>query len=98
MAVAILDAAANPISSYNNEFSILVNNDEAESIPTGEFAELSPEEEEAIMQEKWDNGEFDDMLLLLLSRQQTIKKLLRKSLKVLQLELMHRMLLLLLNK
>ena len=61
MAVAILDAAANPISSYNNEFSILVNNDEAESIPTGEFAELSPEEEEAIMQEKWDNGEFDDI-------------------------------------
>lgn len=61
MAVAVLDAAANPISSYNNEFSILMDNDEAKSIPTGEFTELSPEEEEALMQEKWDNGEFDDI-------------------------------------
>lgn len=61
MAVDILDAAANPILSYNNGFSILEDSESSDSLLSGEFTELSPEEEEAIMQEKWDNGEFDDI-------------------------------------
>lgn len=61
MAVFILDAAANPISSYNNGFSILENSESSNSLHSDEFTELTPEEEEAIMQEKWDNGEFDDI-------------------------------------
>lgn len=61
MAVAILDAAANPISSFNNDFYILMDNEETEDVSTSVFTDLSLEEEEAIMQEKWDNGEFDDI-------------------------------------
>lgn len=61
MAVSILDAAANPIISYNNGFSILENSESSNSLHSDEFTELTPEEEEAIMQEKWDNGEFDDI-------------------------------------
>lgn len=61
VAVPILDAAANPVTSYNNGFSILSKNDIAENDIPDEFVELSPEEEEASMQEKWDNGEFDDI-------------------------------------
>ena len=61
IAVKILDAAANPISSYNNGFSILINEKgtiDSSDIPSDE---LSAEDEEAVMQEKWDNGEFDDI-------------------------------------
>lgn len=60
MAVAILDAAVDPVSSYNNGFSILAK-EQTELVSSKESVELSPEEEEAIMQEKWDNGEFDDI-------------------------------------
>ncbi|MBQ6943693.1 MAG: tetratricopeptide repeat protein [Ruminococcus sp.] len=61
MAVDILDAAANSILSYNNSFSILDDSESSNSLLSGKVTELTPEEEEAIMQEKWDNGEFDDI-------------------------------------
>jgi len=60
-ALSILDAAFDPVSAFNDGFSIYPQSDEKEAnkidIPQG----LTPEEEEAIMQEKWDNGEFDDI-------------------------------------
>ena len=58
--IRCLDASEDVVSSFNNCFSVI--NDSAENttdspIPAG----LSPEEEEELMQEKWDNGEFDDV-------------------------------------
>ncbi len=49
----------NPISSFNNGFSVVHDDEDADSIeiPTG----LTPEEEEILMEEKWENGEFDDI-------------------------------------
>ena len=61
IAIRILDAAANPISSYNNGFSILVNEKSIVNSSDPPSVELSAEDEEAVMQEKWDNGEFDDI-------------------------------------
>ena len=59
-AISCLEASFNPISSFNNDFSVLLGTDKNSSdisVPEG----LSPEEEEAYMQEKWDSGEFDEI-------------------------------------
>ena len=60
-AIRVLDAAYDPVSSFNSGFSILpqsaFNKDPLSDIPQG----LTPEEEEAVMQERWDNGEFDEI-------------------------------------
>lgn len=58
-AIRILDAAANPISSFNNGFSVVF--EEISDNCDLSFEEVQPEEDEAKMQEKWDNGEFDEI-------------------------------------
>lgn len=58
-AIRILDAAANPISSFNNGFSVVF--EEISDNCDLSFEEVQPEEEEAKMQEKWDNGKFDEI-------------------------------------
>lgn len=59
-AIACLDAADDPVMSYNQKFSVLVNNeDNADYMSISE--ELTPEEQEEILQERWDNGEFDEI-------------------------------------
>ncbi len=57
-ALACLDASMNPVVSFNNGFSVVLENDEkdATDIPTG----LTPEEE-ILMEEKWESGQFDDI-------------------------------------
>jgi len=59
-ALRVLDALADVVSSFNNGFSVLPS-DAAEDISSDSGEILSPEEQEAILQEKWDNGEFDDL-------------------------------------
>lgn len=58
-AIACLDASLNPITSFNNRFSVVYNDGNHDIVenPTG----LTPEEEEILMEEKWENGEFDDI-------------------------------------
>lgn len=60
MAIKVLDAAANPISSFNNGFSIFPE-DALVDESAEAFEALSKDDEDAIMQEKWDNGELDDI-------------------------------------
>lgn len=60
MAIKVLDAAVNPVSSFNNGFSVLPEDAPVEKASEA-FDELSPEDEDAIMQEKWDSGELDDI-------------------------------------
>lgn len=58
--IKCLDAAENPVMNFNNDFSVLMN--ESDSISTEIIPDnISLEEEEELMQEKWDNGEFDDI-------------------------------------
>ncbi len=54
-----LDAAGDPVFSYNNKFSVLLSEENEVSVLTTDV--LTPEEEEEIMQEKWDNGDFDEI-------------------------------------
>ena len=61
MAITILDAAVNPVYAFNNGFSVLSDDVSEESAASTSCVELSPEDEEAIMQEKWESGEFDDI-------------------------------------
>lgn len=59
-AIACLDASGDPVTAFNQKFSVLMNkSDDSDSlsIPEG----LTPEEEEELMQEKWDNGDFDEI-------------------------------------
>lgn len=61
-ALKCLSAAENPVMSYNNDFSVLMNDNTDNYLSMdSEMKILSPEEEEEKMQEKWDNGEFDDI-------------------------------------
>ena len=59
-AITILDAAVNPVFAFNNGFSVLLE-DETEAPVHEVYGELSPEDEEIIMQKKWDNGEFEEI-------------------------------------
>ena len=61
MTITILDAAVNPVYAFNNGFSVLLDEVSEESAASTSCVELSPEDEEAIMQEKWESGEFDDI-------------------------------------
>ncbi len=61
MAIKVLDAAVDPVSSYNNGFSILEKDITADEPSDLNCDEMTAEDEEEIMQEKWDNGEFDDI-------------------------------------
>ena len=56
-ALKVLDAAVDPAYSYNSGFSIVPVESVSAEAPV--YEELSPEDEEALMQEKWENGEFD---------------------------------------
>jgi len=59
-AITILDAAIDPVFAFNSGFSIL-SRDETDTPKCEDYEELSPEDEEIIMQEKWDNGEFESI-------------------------------------
>lgn len=61
MAIKVLDAAVDPVYSYNNGFSILAKDITADEPSDLNRDDISAEDEEEIMQEKWDNGEFDDI-------------------------------------
>ena len=61
MTITILDAAVNPVYAFNNGFSVLSDEVSEESAASISCGELSPEDEETIMQEKWESGEFDDI-------------------------------------
>ncbi|MEE0266063.1 MAG: hypothetical protein UD936_10605 [Acutalibacteraceae bacterium] len=59
-AIACLDATIDPIMSYNQKFSVLLNKEretEVLSIPDG----LTLDEEHQLMQERWDKGEFEEV-------------------------------------
>jgi tetratricopeptide (TPR) repeat protein len=60
-AIHCLDASLNPISSFNHGFSVLLGADSDESAESVFSEPISPEEEEILMQEKWDNGELDEV-------------------------------------
>lgn len=58
--IMCLDAAGDPVFSYNQKFSILQDKSKdilTESVPDN----MTPEDEEELMQEKWDNGEFEEL-------------------------------------
>ena len=59
-ALRCLDASEDTVSSFNNGFSVLESKSDNSSQEPMQSV-LSPEEEEEIMQEKWDNGEFDEI-------------------------------------
>lgn len=61
MAIKVLDAAVDPVCSYNNGFSILADDIAADEPSDLNRDDISAEDEEEIMQEKWDSGEFDDI-------------------------------------
>ena len=58
-AIACLDAAVTPVESFNSGFSVMLHNS-ASADPASDST-LSPEEEEELMQERWDNGEFEEL-------------------------------------
>lgn len=59
-AIACLDAAGDPVMSYNQRFSVILNaSDDIDEQPVE--LELTPEEEEELLQERWDDGEFDEI-------------------------------------
>lgn len=58
-ALDCLDAAVTPVESFNNGFSVLRIVDPQNN--GSSVAVLSAEEEEELMEEKWDNGEFDEL-------------------------------------
>ena len=60
MAITILDAAVNPVYAFNNGFSVLSDEVSEESAASTSCVELSPEDEEAIMQEKWESGPYKE--------------------------------------
>ncbi len=61
-AVKMLDAAVNPVTSFNNHFTVYKSEDtDDEMLSYSDNDMLSPEDEEILMQEKWENGEFDDI-------------------------------------
>ena len=59
-AIRILDAAVDVVSSYNNGFSIISSDADTED-STSDYGILSPEDEELLMQERWENGEFEEL-------------------------------------
>lgn len=60
-AIRVLDASANPIASFNNHFMV-IEDDKIHLQTTNDIdEELSFEDEESLMQEKWENGEFDEI-------------------------------------
>ncbi len=61
MAIKILDATVDPIGSYNSGFTILNDSVMDDDSSISDNTEMSPEDEEMLMQEKWENGEFDDI-------------------------------------
>lgn len=61
MAINILDAAVDPVYYYNSGFSILSNHVISDTSIGEDYDEMSIEDEEALMQEKWENGEFDEI-------------------------------------
>lgn len=59
-ALMCLNAASDPVSSFNQGFSVMINNNDNTSTSFQVPSNLTPEQEEEIMQEQWDNGEFDE--------------------------------------
>ena len=60
LTIRCLNASEDTVSSFNNGFSVI--DDDAKNSVDPQISEvLSPEDEEELMQEKWDNGEFDDI-------------------------------------
>lgn len=60
-ALRVLDATADVANSFNNGFSVLPSDSTGDTSEDTYDEILSPEEREAILQEKWDNGEFDEL-------------------------------------
>ncbi|MGN0470854.1 MAG: tetratricopeptide repeat protein [Acutalibacteraceae bacterium] len=61
-ALDCLFAAEDPVTSFNTQFSVLTDDNAENDVLSGfDDAILSPEEEEEILQEKWDNGEFEEL-------------------------------------
>lgn len=58
-ALECLDSSVDPVSSYNNGFSVLLKDDKA--APAVSADTLSPEEEEERLEAMWENGDFDDI-------------------------------------
>jgi len=60
-AVNMLNAAANPVTSFNNHFTVYKPEETDDESLNYSDDMLSPEDEEMMMQEKWENGEFDEI-------------------------------------
>lgn len=58
-AIVCLDAAVTPVESFNGGFSVLINNESVATV--GSAKVISPEDDEELMQERWDNGEFEEL-------------------------------------
>ncbi len=61
MALNCLNASLNPVLSFNNNFSILPKVSQQASVITDSNVALSEEEEDMLMQERWDSGEFQEL-------------------------------------
>lgn len=59
-ALKCLEFSEDPVASFNQGVSVLIDDSFVET-GAAEPTELSLEEEEERMQERWDNGEFDDI-------------------------------------
>ena len=59
-ALRVLNAAVNPIFSFNEGFSLLDKKKQGENCIDDNIV-LSPEQEEELMQERWDSGEFESL-------------------------------------
>ena len=60
-ALACLDAAGDPVYFFNHNFSILQSHQADGATKTLVTTAVSPDEEEDILQERWDDGEFDEI-------------------------------------
>lgn len=58
-AICVLDASADPVRAYNSGFSVVVEGDDA-GIEVGE-EEMSPEDEEELLEKRYEDGEFDEL-------------------------------------
>lgn len=59
-AIRVLNAAVNPVFSFNEGFSLLDKEEQSEG-GIDENEVVSPEQQEVIMQERWDSGEFESI-------------------------------------
>lgn len=61
MALHCLDASLNPVSSFNNNFSVLPVFPSENTDSDIDYNEFLEEEQDMLMQERWEDGEFEEL-------------------------------------